>query len=173
MSFFLKPTRVLISPLVIIYLTIICLNSQGQSQADQKKQNTHAQLKSWIDSKKYKFHALSATSMKGMTKQLTSEYFLKLNKDTLVADLPYYGRSFTTNYPPTDLSVQFTTNQFSYTADSAKKGSWEITIKPKNENSASKIYMTVTSDGYCTMQVSSNSRQPISYYGTIVAYDAN
>jgi hypothetical protein len=88
-------------------------------------------------------------------------------------DLPYYGRSFTTSYPPTDISVRFNTNQFDYVADSSKKGGWEITIKPKNESSASKIYMSVTTSGYCNMQISSNSSQPISYYGTITAYDAH
>jgi hypothetical protein len=162
----LYPHRILLAILVII-----SIHGEGQSGASSGKQDQYVQLKNLIDSRKFSFHAISATSMKGMTKNLTGEYFLKLNKDTLQTDLPYYGRSFTTSYPPTDLSVQFTTTQFSYVADSAKKGGWSITIVPKNENSASKIYMSVTSSGYCTVQVSSNSRQPISYYGTITAYD--
>jgi Domain of unknown function (DUF4251) len=154
-------------------LVLISMHSEGQSGTSSGKKDQSAELKNLIDSRKYIFHANSATSMKGMTRHLTGEYFLKVNKDSLQADLPYYGRSFTTSYPPTDLSVQFTTTQFSYVADSAKKGGWSITIVPKNENSASKIYMSVTSTGYCTVQVNSNSRQPISYYGTISAYDAH
>lgn len=152
-------------------LTIVCMYCEGQSASDQKKQESAAQLKGWIDSKKFRFHALSATSMKGRTRQLTSEYFLIMNNDSLQVDLPYYGRSYTTSYPPTDLSVQFTTTQFSYESEASKKGGWNITIKPKNESSASKIYLSVTSSGYCTVQVSSNSRELISYYGTITSYD--
>ena len=157
-----KPVCILISILISLY-------SQGQSGDASKKQDPAAQLKNLIESKRYRFHATSVTSMKGMTKQLTGEYFLQLNSDSLEVDLPFYGRSYSTNYPPTDLSVQFTTTQFSYVADSAKKGSWVITITPKNETTASKINLSVTSSGYCTVQVSSNSRQPMSYYGTITA----
>ena len=159
------------SRLLLPLLTIICLQSFAQSGADQKKQDQYAQLKSLIDSKKFRFHALSATSMKGMTRQLTSEYFLKLNNDSLSVDLPYFGRSFITNYPPTDLGVQFNSNQFSYVSDTSKKGGWNITIVPKNEPNASKINMFITTSGYCTVRVSTNSREPISYYGTITAYD--
>ncbi len=155
--------------ILIPILIMISLYSQGQSGDASKKQDPAAQLKNLIESKRYRFHATSATSMKGMTKQLTGEYFLKLNSDSLEVDLPCYGRSYSTNYPPTDLSVQFTTTQFSYVADSTKKGSWVITITPKKETTASKINMSVTSSGYCTVQVSSNSRQPMSYYGTITA----
>ena len=154
-------------------LTLICLQSFAQSGAEQKKQDQFAQLKSQIDSRKFRFHALSATSMKGMTRQLTSDYFVKLNKDSLSVDLPYYGRSFTTNYPPTDLSTEFKTTQFSYKSDTLKKGGWDITIVPKNQSNASKISLSITTSGYCTVRVNSNSREPISYYGTIADYDSN
>ncbi len=88
--------------ILIPLLTIVCIYCAGQPGPDQNKQDPTAQLKGWIDSKKFRFHALSATSMKGRTTQLTSEYFLKLNNDSLQVELPYYGRSYSTNYPPTD-----------------------------------------------------------------------
>jgi hypothetical protein len=158
--------------LLLPLLTFICLQGFSQSGAEQKKQDQYNQLKGQIDSGKFRFHALSATSMKGMTRQLTSDYFLKLNKDSLSVDLPYYGRSFTTNYPPTDLSTEFKTTQFSYKTDTLKKGGWSITIIPKNESNASNINLSITTSGYCTVRVNSNSREPISYYGTITDYDA-
>ena len=154
-------------------LMLICLQGFSQSAAEQKKQDQYNQLKSQIESRKFRFHALSATSMKGVTRQLTSDYFLKLNKDSLSVDLPYFGRSFTTNYPPTDLSIEFKSTQFSYKSDTLKKGGWDITIVPKNESNASKISLSITTSGYCTVRVSNNSREPISYYGTITDYDSN
>jgi hypothetical protein len=159
------------SRLLLPFLMLICLQGFSQSGAEQKKQDEFNQLKNQMDGRKFRFHALSATSMKGMTRQLTSEYFLKLNKDSLSVDLPYYGRSFTTNYPPTDLTTEFKTTQFTYKSDTLKKGGWEITIVPKNQANASKISLSVTTSGYCTVRVSSNSREPISYYGTITDYD--
>jgi hypothetical protein len=161
------------SRLIVPLLMLICLHCFSQSDAEQKKKDQYNQLKSQIDSRKFRFHALSATSMKGMTRQLTSDYFLKLNTDSLSVELPYYGRSFTTNYPPTDITTEFKTTQFSYQSDTLKKGGWDITIVPKNESNASKISLSITTSGYCTVRVSSNSREPISYYGTITDYDAN
>jgi hypothetical protein len=150
----------------------MCIYSTAQTSTDQKKQDKYAQLKSMIDSRHFQFHALSATSMKGKTVQLSSEFFLKLNKDSLDVDLPYYGRSYTADYPGTDVSVRFKSNQFTYSADSTKKGGWEIAIIPKNESKANKIYMSITSSGYCSLNISSNNRQAISYYGYIKDYDA-
>jgi hypothetical protein len=160
------------SGLLVLLLILMCLQGFSQSEAEQKKQDQFNQLKSQVDAKKFRFHALSATSMKGMTRQLTSDYFLKLNKDSLSVALPYYGRSYTSNYPPTDITTEFKTTQFSYTSDILKKGGWEITIVPKNQPNASQISLSITTSGYCTVRVSSNSREPISYYGTITDYDS-
>jgi hypothetical protein len=152
--------------LLLPLLTIICLQSIAQSG------NANAQLKTILDSKKFRFHATSATSQRGKTVQLTSEYFLKLNGDGLSVDLPYYGRSYSSDYGSTDLSIQFNTNQFTYDIDSTKKGGWNISIVPKNQPRASKIYLSITTSGYCTTQVTSNSRTAVSFYGSITAYDA-
>jgi hypothetical protein len=158
--------------LLLPSMILFFIGSAAQNGTDQKKQDKHALLKNMIDSKHFQFHALSATSMKGKTVQLSSEYSLKLNKDSLYADLPYYGRSYTADYPGTGVSVQFKSNQFTYSSDSTKKGGWEITIIPKNEPKANKIYISITSSGYANLNISSNTRQSISYYGYIKEYDA-
>jgi Domain of unknown function (DUF4251) len=159
-----------VSRLLLPLLMVIGLRGIAQTSADQKKQDQYAQMKSLLNSKKYYFHALSATTMKGKTIQLTTEYGFRLNNDSLMVDLPYFGRSYTSDYPGTDLGIQFNTGQFSYQADSAKKGGWDITIIPKNQTKASKMTMYVSPSGYCTLQVTSNTRQLISFYGTIDAF---
>jgi hypothetical protein len=152
-------------------LLAVCLQSTAQSSSDQKKQDEYNQMNSLLNSKKYHFHARSATTMKGKTIQLTSDYGLKMSNDSLMVDLPYYGQAYSSDYGGTDLGIQFNTSQFSYKADSAKKGGWNITIIPKSEPKANKIIMYVSPSGYCTMQVTSNTRQPVSFYGTINAFN--
>ena len=159
------------SRLFLPLLMIVCLHSFAQTSADQKKKDEYIQMEKLIGSKKFHFHALSETSMKGITRQLTIDYGLKLNKDSLSVYLPYFGQSYSADYADTDLSIQFNTNQFSYVADTTKKGGWEITIVPKNQPRANKIFMSVSAGGYCTVQVTSNTRDPISYYGTINAFN--
>ncbi len=141
---------------------------KGMAQTNPGKSN---QLKSLIESKKYQFSARSATSMRGKTVQLNPGYFLKINGDSLFVDLPYYGRSSTVDYPATDVSVQFNSTRFAYKEDSTKKGGWEITIQPNNESKANKITLSVTSSGSCSVYISSNTRQAISYYGSIMDYN--
>jgi hypothetical protein len=162
----LKFSRLLIPLFLIIHGQGI-----GQSSADQKKNDEYNQLKNRIESKQFYFHAQSAMTQKGKTIQLTSEYFLKLNKDSLQADLPYYGRAYSAPYSASDQALRFKTNEFKYSADSTKKGGWNILIEPKNASGVSKINLSVTSSGYCTMNVISNTRSSISFYGTIQAYE--
>jgi type II secretory pathway pseudopilin PulG len=153
--------------LLIPLLTIVSFSGRAQSQADQKKQAQYAALKSLIESRQYSFDAQSATTMKGRTIQLSNGYGLKLNKDSLQVDLPYYGRAYSTDYPPSsNQGIQFNSVQSSYFADTVKKGGWDITIKPKNTK-VNTIYLSVSTSGYCTVRVSSSNRNPISYYGTI------
>jgi hypothetical protein len=154
---------------MIPLLTNMSLQSKAHTNPEQKKQDQYSQLKNWIDSKQYRFHAISATTKYGRSIQPSGDYFLELNNNLLSMDLPYYGRSYSTVYPGTDVGIEFNTLEFTYIADTAKKGGWEITVLPKNESNASKISMSVTTSGYCTLSVSSNSRQPISYYRIIIA----
>jgi hypothetical protein len=156
--------------IILPLVAIASLHTDAQANTDQKKEDKYSQLQSLINSKKYRFHALSATSMRGRTIQLTSEYSIELNNDTLNVNLPYFGRSYSSDYLATDLSISFSSTQFDYNTDSSKKSGWEITIKPKNEPKANRIDMFVTTSGYCTVQVSSNSRQPISFYGTFESF---
>jgi hypothetical protein len=162
------------SRLLLLVLTLIGQHSLAQtSTSDQKDQVKYVRLKNLIDSKKYQFNARSATSMRGKTVQLTSGYSLKINGDSLFVDLPYYGRSSTVDYPSSDVSVSFNSNQFTYKADSAKKGGWEITIQPKNESKATKINLSITSSGSCIVNITSSTRQSISYFGFITDYEVH
>jgi hypothetical protein len=160
-----------ISRLLLPALTILCLQSAAQISPDQAKMHQYNHLKTLINSKKFRFHALSANPRKGGNIQLSGEYSLKINGNNLEADLPYYGRAFTVDYPATSNSIQFTSHPFSYVADTTKKGGWEITIIPKNAAKVNKIYMSITTSGYCTTRVTSNARDPISFYGTITDYN--
>jgi hypothetical protein len=155
------------SRLLTPFLLLICFYGMAQTPAEQKKQEQYAKLKSLIESRQYVFMAQSATSMKGRTVQLSTGYGLKLNKDSLHVDLPYYGRAYSTSYPANnDMGVKVNSHDFSYTADTTKKGGWNVNIKPKKID-VSYINLSISSGGYCTVRINSSNRDPITYYGTI------
>lgn len=156
-----------ISRVLLPMFVTICLSSTAQVAADQKKQEYLAKLKTLVETRQYRVNAQSATTMKGRTIQLSYGYNLKINQDSLHVDLPYYGRAYNANYGSSDNGIKFKSTDFTYSADSAKKGGWEVTIKPNKETRVNNIYISITPSGYCTIRLNSTDREPISYYGTI------
>lgn len=102
----------------------------------------------------------------GGTIQLTgSQYQLKVTKDSVEAYLPYYGRAYTATMNPDDSGIKFKSKDFSYKSEKKKKGNWVITISPKDVKDSPNMNLTISDNGYATLNVNSNSRQPISFYG--------
>jgi hypothetical protein len=159
--------------LLLPLLAIVCIQVSAQTNADQAKQSKYQKLKRGIDAKQFHFIATSATTSKGRTVQLTGSYFLFLGADSLTLDLPFFG----TNYQSSghygaskeDAGVSFHTHEFTYSADTTKKGGWDITIIPKNQSSASKIFLSVSTSGSTRLSVSSSSRSNMTYYGSVIS----
>lgn len=159
--------------LLFSLLTIIYLHGSAQNNSDQAKQAKYQKLKRGIDGKQFHFLATSATTSKGKTVQLTGAYFVFLGGDSLTVDLPFFG----TNYQSSghygaskeDAGINFHTHEFTYSADTTKKGGWDITIQPKGQSSASKIYLSISSSGSCRTSISSSSRSAMTYYGNVLS----
>jgi hypothetical protein len=158
--------------LLLPILTIICLHSSAQS-SDQIKQSKYQKLKRGIDAKQFHFIATSATTSRGKTIQLTGGYFLFLGGDSLTVDLPFFGTSYQSSghygASKEDAGVSFHTHEFTYSADTTKKGGWSITIQPKGQSSASKIYLSVSTSGSCRTSINSSNRSVMTYYGNVLS----
>ena len=157
-----------IPALFFLILAIGLGHTQAQeSEKEQKQAAQLAALKSVLESKRYMFVAQSATPMSGRPRQLTSTYDIQVRNDSLIAYLPYFGKTYAYEYGSSNGGIDFKTTKFDYEKKDAKKGGWDITITPKDVRNVSKIIMRVTDSGYCTVQVNSNTRQSISFYGYI------
>jgi len=123
--------------------------------------------KALIDGQNFVFRAQSVTPQTGNLRQLNNDYYtLRITKDAITSDLPYFGRAYTAPIDPTQGGMQFTSKQFDYSVEE-KKRKWEITIKTKDVNDAAQIQLTVYDNGTAYLQVNSTNRQPISYNGVI------
>jgi hypothetical protein len=94
---------------------------------------------------------------------------VRLSADTVVTDLPYFGRAFVAPMNPSEGGIHFTSTQFTYTIDERKKGGWDITILPKDAKDVRQMFLTVSREGYATLRVSSNNRQNIGFSGYITS----
>jgi hypothetical protein len=125
-------------------------------------------LKTLIDSQSYVFQPQSAQTLRGNVRYLTTDsYSLRIARDQIVSDLPYFGRACAAPTDPDESSLRFTIKEFTYTLKPAKKDGWTVTIEPKDKRSIQKLTIDITADGYATLQVTNTDRDPISFYGII------
>jgi len=156
--------------LTVLFIALI--SSTVAYSQDSKEERIAAQaaaVKSLIESKNYVFVPTSVSPQSGRTRQLTSSYFLKISKDTVVSDLPYFGRAYVAPINSSDAGINFTSTEFDYTETLGKKGAWNITIKLKDQTQAREMNLTIFSNGRTDLIVSSNNRQSISFSGDIKA----
>jgi len=157
-------TKIMMMAIMLHVGSFTAVNAQDP-KADKKAEKA-AQVKAMIESQRYVFRPQSALPMRGRTVQLTSEYTVKVSKDTIVADLPYFGRSFTAPIDPSKGGIQFNSTKFNYKVEEIKKG-WQITIKPTDVSDVQQFYFTIFNNGSATLQVTSTNRTPISFNGSV------
>ncbi|SEP41058.1 MULTISPECIES: DUF4251 domain-containing protein [unclassified Mucilaginibacter] len=149
--------------------------NMADAQTRQEKKAAHvAEIKQLIESQNFVFEANYVNPARGAGRALTSsDYDLTITKDTIIAYLPYFGRAYVAPpYGSTEGGIKFTNTHFTYALKARKKDGWNITIKPTNKNisdsrDVQSMYLTVSSDGYASLQVISTNRDAISFNGMI------
>jgi hypothetical protein len=151
----------------ILVLLHAFLNSGAQDGRKEKEDQQKERVQKMILSKRFVFIAQSVSPTGGPTRQLTSTYTLKVLQDTVISDLPYFGRVYQPSIGSSDGGIKFISHGFEYTAEDRKRGGWDITIKTNDVRNSPRVYLTISGDGNTTTRVSSTDRQAISYYGHI------
>jgi hypothetical protein len=152
--------------LSVIFITAICPLS-AQKTKQEKKAEKEAAIKALMDAQHFDFEAQTAVPVGMKTRQLTSAYEVRVRKDTIESYLPYFGKAYTAPISSSDAGIQFKTTDFKYISKEGKKGGWDITIDLKKAGDTRSMIFYISADGYATLQVMSNNRQSISFYGSI------
>ena len=152
--------NILINTLLISNTALVSLNTTYA-------QDKESAVKNLVESQNFVFKAQTAQPMSGRTRQLTSEYDLKVLKDSIIAYLPYFGRAYSAPINPSDGGIQFTSSVFEYKKTDRKKGGWDIQIKPKDGKDVWQLNLTILKNGSATLLVNSNNRQSISFSGYV------
>lgn len=160
----LKPLKIIS---IIIILFAYVFNGNAQDSKADKKAAQAALITKIVTEQNYKFTAQSVTPMGGRYRQLTTDYNVKVSKDTVTSDLPYFGRSYSADIGSTEGGIHFTATDFEYQVTERKKGGWDIIIKPKDVKDVQQLSLTVFDSGSASLQVTSTNRQPISFNGYV------
>lgn len=132
----------------------------------QNSQESEALISRIVETQNYVFRAQQVMPAAGRTRQLNTDYDLRVSRDSVASWLPYFGRAFRAPMDPTKGGIQFTSTDFEYATNQRNDG-WEITIKPKDTRDVQELFLTVFKNGNATLRVSSISRQPISFSGIV------
>ena len=124
-------------------------------------------IKNSIENRQFVFQAQTAIPASGISRQLTSLYDLKVSRNSVVSSLPFFGRAYSLPYGSTDGGFNFTSTKFDYSVINRKKGGWEISIKPKDVQDFREFSLSISENGFGTLQALSNNRQSISFAGHV------
>lgn len=150
-------------------LVVVAIFLFPQTGLAQHKKDKKAAIKNMVEARNYVFKAQTALPASGSTRQLTSDFDLRVSKDTIISDLPYFGRAYTAPLNPAEGPLRFTSTDFQYMATPKKKGGWDITITPKDLQDPRQLTLTIFDNGTASVVVTSYNRQPISFNGYIRA----
>lgn len=124
-----------------------------------------------IEVRNFTFYANTAQPTGEPSVNLNYNYSLKVSKDTIVAYLPYYGRSYVAPISPININIDFVSTDFLYTESKNKNGSYEIKIIPKDitnrENEGIVLILKISPSGYGTLNALLTNRKTISFYGVV------
>lgn len=136
--------------------------------AQKKTDDKQLAVEKMITARNYVFKAQTVLpASPTINRQLTSDYDVKVSPDTIISFLPYFGRAFNAPMDPTKGGIQFTSTKFEYKQTARKKGGWDIAIKPQDTQDARLLSFSISENGYASLQVISNNRQPITFSGYI------
>lgn len=130
------------------------------------QESNEATLKTMLASKMFVFKAQSAWPLQGTVVQLNAGFDMKVLGDSINTYLPYFGRAYTASYTANG-GINFTSTKFEYKLKDKNKGGWEIAIKPADAKDVTGLLYSISTNGFATLQVVSNNRQAISFYGII------
>lgn len=166
----MKTTKIIIKKLLFILIVIATATNTSNAQNSKKdKQDTKKIIiKNLIDSQNFIFVPQTVSPLRGGIRELTSYYDLEVSKDSIISYLPYFGRAYTAPLNPSEVGVNFTSTNFEYKVAPGKKGSWNISIKPKNDVNVQELLLHIFDNSSASLNVTSHNRDPISYQGYIM-----
>ena len=143
--------------LILSFITVLSIGLQAQStKVDQA-----------VKDKRFTIIVESMSPRRGGYKRLTSLYTFTVTPDTIVTDLPYAGRAYQAPMGSDNTGINFLSREFEYEAKPAKKGAWEITLRPKDVKNYPQVNVTLQSSGSASIRMSPVDRDYISYTGTL------
>lgn len=152
--------------MILLLISAGCSSTQNAAKSEQRAADME-KMAALIESGNYTYTIQSISPTGGRTIQSTTPYTMKAMDGTYEADLPYFGRAYTATYggdgginfngTPEDLKIE----------KNDRKSTVNVSFSIAGEKDRYTVSLEVGSGGYGTLNINSQNRQSISYYGTV------
>lgn len=137
----------------------------AQSRKEKKEQKKEAVVRS-IRSGHYKIDVQTALPKSGPSVPLSARFSLEIRNDSVLSDLPYFGRAYSIPYGGGD-GLQFSAPVQGYTVEIDKKGTADIRFMVRNSEDQYEFSTKIYSNGSTSIQVNMQRRQSINFHGQL------
>ena len=143
--------------------------SCGSVKPTAEQQQQQKLLREKIQSLHYRFIATFVVPRGNFQpRYLTSEYDLKISKDTVEAFLPYFGVAYEAPADLTGGGIKFLSKDFDYRINPGKKaGNWIVNIRIRDQRNEILLLLNIWENGNADLDVMDTSRQSISFRGKV------
>jgi hypothetical protein len=158
--------------LLTVHLSFAQTKEEKKKNKEEKAKIEYEATKLLIDSGTYNFIATWAIAQNGRRIDLTTNSgYLKINKDTAEADLPYFGIAQVASYGGNG-GIKFNNENVTYIIEpNDKKQNIIIQFKANHKSEALNLTLSVFKSGNASLNVSSSKRNSISYDGRVFEPD--
>ncbi|MDX8337902.1 DUF4251 domain-containing protein [Draconibacterium sp. IB214405] len=159
--------------LALLMVSVITVNANEKRKVRQEKRaekeaNLIEQTKQIIEAEVWYFDATQMIPSKGQSRSITN-YSISIKDGNLDSYLPYVGRAYSAGYGSASGSpLVFNSPIEDYKVKETKKGGYNISFRVRNQGDVVDYSINVSSNGSASLNVKSNNKQHISYYGNLV-----
>ena len=155
-----------LSCLALVMLSGCATSEERAARAAEQKKKVAAAL----TERKYEIAVDRMYPSRGSAKSVSYGYCVKVRNDSLISDLPYFGRAYSVPYGG-GKGLNFSERIDSYHESLEKNGKRHIEISLKNEEDTYLYRIDVFDNGNSSIDVQARQREPISYSGNMVFDD--
>lgn len=160
----MKKTSILI--LMLAIMAAGCSSTKNAASSEQRAADLE-EMAAMIESGNYIYTIQSISPTGGRTIQATTAYTMKAVDGKYEAYLPYMGRAYQATYGGNG-GIEFNgTPENLKIEKNSKKNTIAVSFTIAGENDRYTVNLQVGSGGYGTLNINSQNRQGISYYGSV------
>lgn len=149
---------------MILILSVFSLSAQNKQEKEKDKIDA---IKELIESGNYKIDVSRAYPQKGNSIYLTSSYSLEIRNDSVISQLPFYGRAYSIPYGGGDgLMFKAPLDEYEVKYNSRKKN-YRIKLKATTQEDTFNFNVEIYSNGSSSINATMRNRAPISYSGEL------